>query len=837
MSNSGATTNRMESIAAGSAVGGALRGRLPASALRTECVPDVLGFVTTAELEPLGGLLGQERALRSIRFGTAIRQPGYNLFALGPSESGRHSAVLSFLEERARSEETPSDWVYVNNFDDARKPKALCLPQGRAVELRDGMRDLIRDLSLTIPAAFESEDYKARRRTIDDAFEEAQDKAFEDLQHKAESHNLGLLRTPMGIALAPIKDGKVIKPDDFNALPAAERQTIEAKMAELQEELKSVVERLPTLEKERRQRIREATSEFAKAAVEQAIGQLIRQFENVTAVEAYLTAVAHDLVDNVDIFLKVQGAREESPVVAPDLVPDRNPRLRRYLVNVLVSATERGEQRGAPVVQEDHPTLANLLGRIEYISQMGALVTDFGLIQPGALHKANGGYLVIDARSVLVQPFAWEALKRALKSATIGIESAAEHLGIATTISLEPDPIPLSVKVVLVGERLLYYLLCELDQDFQKLFKVQVDFEDEIVRSPEIAGLFARLVAGTVGRHGLKPFDANSVARLIDEGARMADDSERMSLRIGRIVDIAREADYWASEVHSDVVGRDHVERAIAEHIDRADRIRDKSHESITRDIVLVDTDGEKIGQVNGLSVVGIGDFRFGRPTRITARVRMGTGKVIDIEREVELGGPIHSKGVLILSSFLSARYALSEPTSLWASLVFEQSYGGVEGDSASSAELYALLSALAEVPLSQSIAVTGSVNQMGEVQAIGGVNDKIEGFFDICKARGLTGRQGVVIPVANVKHLMLRPEVVAAVKEDRFHVYSVATIDEGIEVLTGRPAGQPDGEGRFPAGSINALVEDTLLAYARARRRFGGPLGGPDDSRLLQDD
>jgi lon-related putative ATP-dependent protease len=812
-------------------------GRLPAGALRTECAPDDLDFLSTAEIEPLAGLLGQDRALRSIRFGTAIRQPGYNLFALGPADTGRHSAVLSFLNERARSEEAPSDWVYVNNFDDPRRPTSLCLPKGRAVELRDGMRELIRDLSLAIPALFESEDYKARRRSIDDAFEEAQEKAFEDLQQKAESQNFGLLRTPMGFAIAPLKDGKVIKPELFNALPAPQRQAIETKLAELQEDLKGVLERLPSLEKERRQRIREATSEFAKSAVEQAIRELAQQFEGIAAVETYLTAVARDLVDNIDIFLKVQGAREESLVVAPDLVPDSSPRLRRYLVNVLVSAAERGEQTGAPVFHEDHPTLANLLGRVEYISQMGALVTDFSLIQPGALHKANGGYLVIDARTVLTQPFAWEALKRALKSGTIVIESAAEHLGIASTISLEPDPIPLSVKVVLVGERLLYYMLTELDPDFQKLFKVQVDFEDEVVRSPENAGLFARLLAGTVRKHGLKPFDANSVARLIDEAARMADDSERMSLRIGRIVDIAREADYWAAEAGGEIVGRDHVERAISEHIERADRVRDRSHEAITRDIVLVDTDGEKIGQVNGLSALSIGDFRFGRPTRITARVRMGTGKVVDIEREVELGGPIHSKGVLILSSFLSARYALSEPASLWASLVFEQSYGGVEGDSASSAELYALLSALSEVPLRQSIAVTGSVNQMGEVQAIGGVNEKIEGFFDICKARGLTGRQGVVIPAANVKHLMLRPDVVAAVREDKFHVYSVNTIDGGIEILTGRPAGHRDGDGRFSADSINALVEDKLLAYAKARRRFGVPLGGTGPTRVARGD
>jgi lon-related putative ATP-dependent protease len=804
--------------------------RVGVGALRTECDADTLGFRTTSDIEPLAGLVGQERALRAIRFGAAIRQPGYNLFALGPAETGRHSAVLSFLDERARAEKVPSDWVYVNNFADPRKPKALCLPHGRAVEFREGMSELIRDLSLAIPALFESEEYKARRHSIDEAFEEAQEHAFEELQQKAESQNFGLLRSPMGFMIAPLKDGKVIKPEDFKALDQPEREAIEAKLSELQEDLKAVLERLPVFEKERRQRIRETTSEFANSTVELAIRQLAKRFEDVPAVQEYLTAVARDLVDNVDIFLKAHGAREESLIVAPEPAPDNNPRLRRYLVNVLVSAADRSEQGGAPVIREDHPTLANLLGRVEYISQMGALVTDFALIQSGALHKANGGYLIVDARSMLMQPFAWEALKRALRTGCIDIESAAERLGLASTISLEPDPVPLSVKVVLIGERLLYYLLSELDPDFPKLFKVQVDFEDEVVRSPDNAGLFSRLIAGAVGRHGLKSFDSKAVARLIDEAARIAEDSERMSLRIGQIIDIAREADHWATEAGSDIVGRDHVECAISEHIERADRIRDKSHEAITRDIVLVDTDGEKIGQVNGLSVLRIGDFHFGRPTRITARVRMGTGKVVDIEREVELGGPLHSKGVLILSSFLAARYALSEPASLSASLVFEQSYGGVEGDSASSAELYALLSALAEVPLRQSIAVTGSVNQLGQVQAIGSVNEKVEGFFDICKARGLTGSQGVMIPTANVKHLMLRPDVVAAAGEGKFHVYSVKSIDEGIEILTGRPAGQRDEDGSYPPGSINALVEEKLTTYAKARRRYAGPIGGHDE-------
>jgi len=446
------------------------------------------------------------------------------------------------------------------------------------------------------------------------------------------------------------------------------------------------------------------------------------------------------------------------------------------------------------------------------------------------LHRANGGYLILDARSVLLQPFAWEALKRALKTGVIKIETAAEQMNLASTISLEPDPIPLSLKIVLVGERELYYTLAQFDPDFPKLFKVQVDFEDETERSAANLALFARFIAAVVRDWALKPADAAAVARLADEATRLADDNERLSLHTSDLADLVREADHWAGEDSSSIVRRKHVERAITERIYRGDRVREKTHEMISRGIVLLDLDGGKVGQINGLSVLGIGEFRFGKPSRITARVRMGIGKVIDIEREVALGGPIHSKGVLILASFLAARYALDEPASLSASLVFEQSYGGVEGDSASCAELLALMSALSDVPLSQFFAVTGSVNQMGEVQAIGGVNEKIEGFFDICKAQALTGRQGAIIPQSNVKHLMLRADIVEAVGAGKFHVHAISHVDQGIELLTGHKAGQRDVDGRFEEGSINALIEARLLHYAKLRRRFGiviAPEGG----------
>jgi predicted ATP-dependent protease len=484
------------------------------------------------------------------------------------------------------------------------------------------------------------------------------------------------------------------------------------------------------------------------------------------------------------------------------------------------------------VVSEEHPTLANIAGRIDHRSLMGALVTDFTMIKAGALHRANGGYLIVDARKVLTEPFVWEALKRALHNRKISITTAADELGLMTTVSLAPDPIPLAIKVVLVGERLLYYLLSALDPEFDDLFKVQADFEDVTERSPETVRLFARLVGSIARREELLPLAPEAVARLVDESAREAEDAERLSLRVGILADVLREAHFWAqAEKHELIMGVD-VDRAIAERRYRSERLRERSLEGIARGTVLIDTAGEAAGQVNGLSVLSAGALSFGKPTRITARVRMGSGKVVDIEREVELGGPLHSKGVLILSSFLASRYALSAPMSLWASLVFEQSYGGVEGDSASSAELYALLSALADAPVRQWLAVTGSVNQLGQVQAIGGVNEKIEGFFDVCKAGGLTGTQGVLIPASNVKHLMLRPDVVEAAAEGRFRIHAVATIDEGIELLTGIAAGRRGGDGKFPDGTINARVEARLVQFAEMRKSFGRAGDGNEERR-----
>jgi len=793
---------------------------LEVSELRRVVDPATLGFKTTDELDPATGLIGQDRALKAIQFGANIKSYDFNIFVLGPAASGKTTAVKAHLGPKAAEAPTPTDWVYVYNFDNPNRPKALQLPHGRGKALARGMVATLDELRSVLPARFESEDYQVRRRAIDEQFRSGQEEALEALNTKAQSQNIAILRTPTGFTMAPMHEGKVVKPEVFNALPETMRKDVETKIEALQTELAAILERMPKADKARRGQLSELNEDVAKHAVDEALDDLLASFSDVPAALDYVRTAGRDLVRNVGLFLAT--GEEENAIVKQPVDTAHDARFRRYMVNVMVSNGE-GPPAGAPLVEELNPTYGNLIGRVEHIAQMGTLVTDFLLIKPGALHRANGGYLLIDVRKVLLSPFAWEALKRAIKTQEIRIEQPGEASGFSmiSTQSLDPEPIPLDVRVVLFGDRELYYMLSAADPDFWRLFKVQADFDDSIARSTENDHAYARLIASIVKEHGLKPFDATGVARLIDEGARLADDREKLSIEIGRIADIAREADYWAGEARRKVTTRQDVTRAIEEQIQRADRLRDRAQETIARGVVLLDTEGSQVGQINGLSVLQLGSFAFGRPSRITARVRLGSGRVTDIEREVKLGGPLHSKGVMILWGFLAGRYALDVPLALAATLVFEQSYGGVDGDSASAAELLALLSALSEQPIKQSLAVTGSINQWGEVQAIGGVNEKIEGFFDICQQRGLDEKQGVLIPKSNVQHLMLREDVVVAARNRQFAIYPVASIDEAIEILTGIKAGERGSDGRFPAGTINRLVEDKLKTFAERGRGF----------------
>jgi lon-related putative ATP-dependent protease len=795
---------------------------LDAAALCARCDPDRLAFETTSELSDLTEVVGQPRATDALRFGIGIRRDGYNLFVLGAPGTGRHAVTRQFLERQAATEPVPSDWCYVNDFKQPHKPRALRLPAGMGARLRDDMARLMEDLRSAVPAAFESEEYRARRQELEQELKERQEQAFEELRKQAEEHHIALIRTPSGMAFAPTRNGEVLSPEEFQKLPEAEQKRIEAVVSSLEEQLARIIHQVPQWRREGQQRLRDLDRDVTMSAVEHLLDELRKQYAALPEVVRYLDEVREAVIENSDDFRRTEEGGEMTFLGIP--IPRSlagTASLRRFQVNVLI---DHSATRGAPVVYEDNPSYQSLIGRVEHLAQMGALVTDFTLIKPGALLRANGGYLILDVRKVLMQPYAWEGLKRVLSSRELRIESLGQALSLVSTVSLEPDPIPLDVKVVLVGEHLLYYLMYHYDPDFRELFKVAADFDDSMARREDSDMLYARLVATLARREGLLALDRQACARVIEHGARLAADAEKLSIRLRDISDLLREADYWARRDKRGVITGADVQRALDAKVYRSDRVRERIQEEIRRGTLLIDTSGERVGQVNGLSVVMLGDFMFGHPSRITAQARLGKGEVLDIQREIELGGPIHSKGVMILAGFLGARYAAGRPLSLSASLAFEQTYGEVEGDSASSAELYALMSTLAETPIRQSLAVTGSVNQHGEIQAIGGVNEKIEGFFDVCRARGLTGDQGVLIPAANVGHLMLRHDVVEACAQGKFHVYPVRTVDEGMELLTGVPAGERDAEGLFPDNTINQRVEVKLLVFAEQARAFGAP-------------
>jgi lon-related putative ATP-dependent protease len=621
-----------------------------------------------------------------------------------------------------------------------------------------------------------------------------------------------------------VRDGEVMGPEEFKKLPPEEQEKLQKTVEDLQQNLQDVLQTVPTWQRELRERVRELNQEITTFAVGGLLNELRQKYNSQPAVVDYLDAVEKDIVENAQDFLKTEdlsGDKNSENQLATFIARLRQGQasMRRYQVNVLV---DNHDLEGAPVVFEDNPTFQNLIGRTEHMAQMGALLTDFTLIKPGALHRANGGYLILDAREVLLQPYAWEGLKRTLNSRQIKIESIGQLLSVVSTISLEPEPIPLKVKIALLGDRLLYYLLSSLDPDFDELFKVQADFEEHMPRNTDTIKAYARLIATLARKDNLKPFHCSAISRVIEHTSRLVSDAEKISIRMRDVSDLLREADYWASERDSQTVQAEDIQKTIDSQTFRSDRLRERYQENILRETILIDTEGAKVGQLNGLSVIQLGTFAFAIPSRITARVRMGKGDVVNIEREVELSGPIHSKGVLILAGFLGARYSKDKPLSLSASLVFEQSYSGVEGDSASSAELYALLSAIAEMPIKQSLAVTGSVNQHGLIQAIGGVNEKIEGFFDICKSRGLTGDQGVLIPKSNIKHLMLRQDVIEAVDSGNFHIYPIEHVDQGIELLTGVTAGELDSDGNYPDGTLNGIVQSKLAELAEISSRFG---------------
>ena len=781
-----------------------------------------LPFDTTAELEALAETIGQERVLESIKFGVGMPHEGYNLYVMGSPGLGRHTVVHKELEGKAKEEDVPSDWCYVANFQHPHNPSAMELPAGLGRMLKSDMEQLIDDLLNAIPAAFHSDEYGRRSQEITDQFKSREEEAASELSEKAGENGVALLHTPNGYTLAPLKDGKILNQEEFKKLPEEEQREIENNIAKIKDELTVAMLRLPMWQREVHKKFKELEREITEATVTQLIAELEQkpEYQQIPAVMGYLAAVREDMIENAEHFRESEGQDGKKRT-------SQDPEFSRYRINNLV---DNAETQGAPIVYEDSPTYQNLIGRVEHVARFGTLLTDFTLIKPGALHRANGGYLVLDAEKVLSTPFAWEGLKRVLSAREIRIESLERLMSLVSTISLEPQPIPINLKVVIVGNRLFYYLLKEYDPEFSLLFKVAADFSEDMPRKPENDLLYARLIATLQSREGLRKISCKGVGKIIEESARRAGSGEKVSLHMGRLVDLLKESEYWAKQRDSDTICIEDVKAAIRAQERRVSQFRERLQEQILDGTLLISTTGRQLAQVNALTVMQMGDFVFGAPARISATARMGGGEVIDIEREVEQAGKLHSKGVLILSAYLANRYAKHQPLSVSASLVFEQTYGTIEGDSASAAELCALLSALGDFPIKQSLAITGSINQHGEMQAIGGVCEKIEGFFDICQARGLSGEEGVIIPAANMKELMLRSRVIKAVTEGEFNIYAVSHVEQALELLTDLAAGQADAEGLYPQDSINGRIQLRLAEWTLLRHQYATPPQLPNE-------
>ena len=786
--------------------------------LRLKGDPSQFPFKSTAELPPLEAIIGQERAVRAIDFGIDMPNQGYNIYAVGPAGSGRTTTVRRFLSGRAAQRPVPAEWCYVYNFEDPRRPKAISLPAGRATKLRSQMIELVKQLQREIPRAFEGEYYEQRRREISLDLQQKQQQLLQDLEKYLNERGFALIRVQTGLGIAPMLKGEVLTGEAYEKLDPETKKKFESFRPELQEQFDKTMRLARELDRQGKQRIDSITNDLAGIVVNPLVDEIKGGFSDCPKVEAYLEAVRSDVIQHATDFVPNPEA-EKSPLLMMAKAQEER-WLDHYKVNVLAEA---GESRFAPVVIEDNPTYYNLIGRIEHRAEFGAMVTDFMQIRAGALHRANGGYLVIEAKDILQNQASWEALKRALRNREIKIGDIAEFYGLVAAATLEPEPIPLDVKVVIIGDERLYQLIQVYDEDFRELFKVKAEFAVTMPRDAKAAQEYALFVGDLCRREGLRHFDPGATSEILDEAARLADDQHKVITRFAEVADLVREAVFWASRAGRELVTTEDVRAAVKERDYRLSQTAERYRETIQEGVILIATQGAAAGQVNGLSVVQLANYEFGLPSRITARTFMGRAGVVSIDREVKMSGPIHDKGQLILASYLSSRFAQQRTLSMSATLTFEQSYSGVEGDSASSTELYALLSDLSGVPIKQSLAVTGSVNQFGQVQAIGGVNAKIEGFFDVCKENGLTGDQGVLIPHSNVRHLMLRDDVVQAVAEGKFHIYAVSTIEEGIELLTGAPAGEMSAEGTYPEGTIYARVQAKLSKYAESLKEEGG--------------
>ena len=780
---------------------------LTADQVWNPCDPEIFDFDTTDSLPGEVVIIGQQRAVDAIDFGVDIASFGFNIYALGYTGTGRTTTLRTYLDRIATSQPVPSDWVYVYNFADPNRPNAISLSPGVAIQFRRDMEELVSDLQREIPRAFESEDYEKQRESIVREAQEKRNEAFAHLEHRVNERGFTLLKTAMGLGIAPVLNGQVLTPEAYQQLDEGTRKGIEEHQKKLQSEMAETMRAIRDLEKATKRRLDDFDREIAGFAVGHLIEELKDRYSEIEELPEYLEAVQADIIDHVAGF-KAPDDEPEEGLMAAMRPRQTEALLSRYTVNVIV---DNSRCKGSPVVFEANPTYGNLIGRIEHRAEFGALVTDFTMIKGGCLHRANGGYLVVEVSALLANPLAWDALKRAIKNSSIRTEGMGAQLQMVSTATLEPEPIPLDLKVLLIGDPMTYYILHQYDEDFRKLFKVKADFGARFDRKPAACQHYAQFVSARCHEEGLLPFERDAVARVVDYGSRLAGHQKKLSTRFGEIADLIREASYWAKKRGASHTAPEDVQKAVNQGVYRSNRAEEQIQEMIDEGSIRVDVEGKVIGQVNGLSVLSLGDYEFGKPSRITVRTFTGRAGVVSLDREAKLSGRIYDKGLLTLNGYLGGKYAQETALSLSASISFEQLYDEIEGDSASSTELYALLSSLSGVPIRQGLAVTGSVDQQGNIQPIGGANEKIEGFFLTCKHRGLTGEQGVLIPEQNVINLMLRHEVRQAIADGTFHIYPVRTIDEGLEILTGVPAGELGEDGAYPEDSIHGLVAARL--------------------------
>jgi lon-related putative ATP-dependent protease len=781
---------------------------------RKICPMDFIKCSTTDDLEPLIEIIGQDRAVKALQFGLDIKEEGFNLYVAGMPGTGKKTAIVTFLERRAKDMPVPPDWCYVYNFEDRQKPNALQLPAGMGAQFVTDIARFVDEMKKALSAAFESDDYASRREETVKGFEERKQELMGELNKKAQEAGFVIQRSQIGMVIIPVINGQLINEQQFGILPQSIRDEIQNKRKALSDEMGTAFRQFRDIDREAEAEVEKFNKEVASFAMDTLLDSLNDKYGELIECKQYLGAVRNDILDNLSAILGAQKP-PENPLAAM-MGGGRDDPTARYKVNLVV---DNSKLEGAPVIMELNPGHDRLFGTTEKEARFGTLVTDYTMIRSGSAHMANGGYLVLPIEELARSPGSYEALKRTILNKKLEIEELAARMGYVSTRSLRPEPIPFDCKVIIVGEGRYYYMLYQGDPEFKKIFKVKAEFDTTMARTKENVEQYAQFMCTLVNKEGLKHLNGEGIASIVEYSSRLAADQDKLSTQFARVSDLIREANYYAMSNGSDYITKDHVRQAIEAKVYRSNLIEEKMGEMIERGSILVDTEGAKVGQLNGLAVMGIGDHMFGKPSRITASIGLGKSGIIDIEKQADMGGPTHTKGVHILSGFLTDRYAKKHPLSLTARLVFEQSYSGVDGDSASSTETYAMMSALSGVPIKQSFAVTGSVNQRGQVQAIGGVNHKIEGFFDLCKFRGLTGDHGVMIPESNVKNLMLREDVVEAIKEGKFHIYSVGTIDEGIEVLTGVEAGEPDAEGNYPEGSINQLVQSRLDEMAEIMR------------------